>query len=343
MKIKPGDTVRFLNQSGGGIVTRVEDKLVYVNDEDGFEIPVMINEVVVIADASPKTAVSTPDAAQAAMVEEDEDDDYDYVADEGDDQDPKFYIAFRSGDKPGVESGNLRVSVVNDSNYFVYYTISYVRKDGELDLLFNGLIEPNTKMPLDTMGLMQLDDRQWKVQLLLFKKGRSYVSNEPVVEIFKIKAARFFKDNSFIENDFYNEKAVLIPIIKGDYEKMMEQLATQNLDKIAREKEAKPVRKSFARRDEPGILEVDLHIDELIDSTAGLSNGEILTIQMDRFKQVMLDNVKNKGRKLVFIHGVGSGVLKTELRKLLDRQYKKHQYQDASFAEYGYGATMVII
>jgi dsDNA-specific endonuclease/ATPase MutS2 len=64
---------------------------------------------------------------------------------------------------------------------------------------------------------------------------------------------------------------------------------------------------------------------------------------MDKFHQVMKENLKNKKRKIVFIHGVGNGTLKTELRKALDRKYKGHYYQDASFREYGYGATMVII
>jgi len=57
---------------------------------------------------------------------------------------------------------------------------------------------------------------------------------------------------------------------------------------------------------------------------------------------VMESNAKNKGRKIVFIHGVGNGVLKNEIRKQLERKYKVY-YQDASFREYGYGATMVII
>lgn len=56
----------------------------------------------------------------------------------------------------------------------------------------------------------------------------------------------------------------------------------------------------------------------------------------------MESNAKNKGRKIVFIHGVGNGVLKNEIRKQLERKYKVY-YQDASFREYGYGATMVII
>jgi len=58
---------------------------------------------------------------------------------------------------------------------------------------------------------------------------------------------------------------------------------------------------------------------------------------------VMEENLKNKGQKIVFIHGIGNGTLKHELRRQLNTRYKKHNFQDASFREYGFGATMVII
>ncbi len=341
MKVKAGDSVRFLNISGGGTVARVDGKLAFVEDEDGFEIPVLVNELVVINDA-PK-ASSGQNKVQEDEIEEEAEESYEFTEEEGGDDDPKFYLAFLSGEKSGVESGNLRVQLINDCNYFVNYTVSAIRKDKQMDLMFNGLVEPNTKIALDKMTVLQLDERQWRVELMFYKKGRSYTYIPPVSTDVKIKAARFFKENSFAENDYYHEKAVLMPIIKGEFEQKLAQLTQKDIDKVVKEKESKPVRKKYARRDEPGILEVDLHIDELIDSTSGLSKGEIITLQTDKFKQVMKDNAKFKGKKLVFIHGVGSGKLKTEIRKLLDRQYKQHVYQDASFKEYGYGATMVII
>ncbi len=338
MKIKAGDTVRFLNASGGGIVVRVDGKLAYVEDEDGFEIPVLTNECVVIRDEAP---LSNDNNTGEAIEEADEQ--YDFIEEVGDDSSPQFYVAFLQGDKSGQMSGNLRVQAVNDSNYFVFYTISNLRKDSSLDLFYQGTVEPNTKMALDTLGVMQLDDRQWQVNLIFFKKGKTYKNLAPVAEVLKIKAPRLLKDNAFADNDYYHEKAVLMPVIKGDLERKLEELSDKEINKAIREKEKQPARKMVKRRDDNQMLEVDLHIDELIDSIAGLSNGEIITIQLDKFKQVMDDNKSNKGRKIVFIHGVGNGKLKTEIRKMLERQYSKHVYQDASFREYGYGATLVII
>ncbi|WP_430810051.1 MULTISPECIES: DUF2027 domain-containing protein [unclassified Carboxylicivirga] len=337
MIVKAGDIVRFLNTSGGGVVVRTEGKLAYVEDQDGFEVPVLTNECVVIKDEKPAAG------GGEAVTEQEEPENYDFPEEVGDDTAPQVYLAFLHGDKPGQASGNLRAQMVNDSNFFVYYTISNLRKDGDLDLLYHGMVEPNTKVALDRLGVMQLDDRQWQVNLMLFKQNKSYKNMVPVSEVIKIKAARFLKENVFADNDYYHEKAVLLPVIKGELERKLEALSDREINKALREKEEVSVRKKTKRRDDNKMLEVDLHIDELIDTIAGLSKGEIITIQLDKFKQVMDDNKQNKGRKIVFIHGVGNGKLKTELRKLLDRQYKKHVYQDASFREYGYGATMVII
>lgn len=344
MKIKVGDTVRFLNISGGGKVTRLEGKLVYIEDQDGFEVPTLMNEVVVIESASNvKPAPETASVNSAKVTTEEVDDDYEYDEEDGDDANPRFFLAVLPGDKPGVDSGDVRLQVVNDSNYFAFYTIANKKKDQSVDLLYHGSVEPNTKEDLAKVPVFQLDDNQWEIQLVLYKTGRSYKCMQPVAESIKIKASRFYKDNAFVDNDYFHEKAVLIPVIKGEFERKLDELTDKEINKVVREKEKAPAKKKYARRNEPGILEVDLHIDELIDSTAGLSNTEILNVQTDKFHQVMAENEKNKGRKVVFIHGVGNGVLKTEIRKLLDRRYKKHVYQDASFKEYGYGATMVII
>ncbi|MFO8000219.1 MAG: DUF2027 domain-containing protein, partial [Marinilabilia sp.] len=46
--VQTGDKVRFLNDVGGGVVTRVEGKTIYVEDEIGFEVPMPVSEIVVV-------------------------------------------------------------------------------------------------------------------------------------------------------------------------------------------------------------------------------------------------------------------------------------------------------
>ena len=91
------------------------------------------------------------------------------------------------------------------------------------------------------------------------------------------------------------------------------------------------------------ILEVDLHINELLDNTHGLSNTDMLNYQLEKFHEVLAKYANKKGQKIVFIHGKGEGVLRKAIEKELKTRYKNYYYQDASFREYGFGATMVTI
>ena len=97
------------------------------------------------------------------------------------------------------------------------------------------------------------------------------------------------------------------------------------------------------RRSRNGILEIDLHAQELLDDTRGLSNSEILNYQLDRFREVMNQYRQKREQRIVFIHGKGDGVLRKALLDELRRKYPTCKAQDASFQEYGFGATLVTI
>lgn len=89
------------------------------------------------------------------------------------------------------------------------------------------------------------------------------------------------------------------------------------------------------------IMEVDLHIDKLIKSKRGMDNYDILSLQIDTAKRKIEYCIHKRISKIIFIHGVGEGVLKTELRYLLNRYPVK--YYDASYQKYGLGATEVYV
>lgn len=107
--------------------------------------------------------------------------------------------------------------------------------------------------------------------------------------------------------------------------------------------ERSPLIDSVPGRLRGDTIEVDLHINELVDSTAGLDNAAMLKIQIDTFRRVM-DAYRNaKGQKIVFIHGKGEGVLRHALLDELRLRYGKCESQDASFQQYGFGATMIVV
>lgn len=89
-------------------------------------------------------------------------------------------------------------------------------------------------------------------------------------------------------------------------------------------------------------MEVDLHIHNLVPSERGMSNYDMLTIQLDTAKRQLDFAISKRIQKVVFIHGVGEGVLKEELHYLFGR-YDNVKYYDADYQKYGLGATEVYI
>lgn len=121
--------------------------------------------------------------------------------------------------------------------------------------------------------------------------------------------------------------------------------SSQSLSSVLKEKEL-PKKRSFVKekksRKDEFVLEVDLHIEKLVPSKRGMSNYDILTLQLETAKRQLDFAIKNRMPKLVFIHGVGEGVLKADLDFLFGR-YDNISFQDANYQKYGLGATEVYI
>ena len=86
---------------------------------------------------------------------------------------------------------------------------------------------------------------------------------------------------------------------------------------------------------------IDLHIENLIDSHRGMGNAQILNIQMVHFRRFLNSSINKQHKKIVVIHGVGEGVLRNEIRKELDYYHVDLEYHDASYQEFGMGATEI--
>lgn len=99
-------------------------------------------------------------------------------------------------------------------------------------------------------------------------------------------------------------------------------------------------KKSVFKRDKNEvILEVDLHIEQLVPSTRNLDTFDILNYQLRHAKGKLEWAIAKRISKIIFIHGVGDGILKKELLGLLKRYPVR--FTNASFKKYGYGATEV--
>lgn len=380
--MKKGDKVRFLSEIGGGIVSGFQGKnIVLVEDEDGFEIPMAINDVVVIGEEDYSTAhvvsakasserkeVSDGKSIKAKIHEgqelieesQDDDDEIDYskvtfrkpVEERKGGNQLSAYLAFVPIDIKEVTQTRFECFFVNDSNYFMNY--SYLMAEGNSwTLRSHGEVEPNTKEFIEEFGREDLNELgHIAIQIIAYKKDKPFILKPAVNVEFRVDAVKFYKLHTFEENDFFEQPALLYTIIENDKvprplvidAKQLKAEMYSNGKDDADNKQKKTVAKPILKRvGDDDVVVVDLHADSLLDTTAGMSPVDILNYQMEKFRKTLADYAGKKGQRIVFIHGKGEGVLRRALINDLNYRFKQYSYQDASFREYGYGATQVTI
>jgi hypothetical protein len=88
---------------------------------------------------------------------------------------------------------------------------------------------------------------------------------------------------------------------------------------------------------------VDLHIDKLVDFWEQMSSAEIIELQMSTFEK-HLDLAKlHQMQSIIFIHGIGEGILKNELHERLRHKKYVKSFVNQYHHLYGYGATEVYL
>lgn len=355
--LKIGDTVRFLNAVGGGKIVKIDTaaKLVYVEDEDGFEIPVLPQECVVVnnikhnnfpnreaetekqTDIRPSAKANPPEETPAYIQETP-------VHETKDGDIPKTFLAFVPENIKTLQTTNYECVLVNDSNYYLAYNLVSIQ-DGKFHSLAAGWLEPNMQDVLADVAKTELNTwENLRMQVIFFKKNKAYPSQAVLDLDLKLDLVKFYKLHCFTESDYFDEPAMLIDLQSRRNDMRMEQISGAEIREAMIQKE-QPIRKKHPQPKPASnnMLEVDLHINQLLDTTAGMSNADILAYQMDVFHKTLAENARFKGKKIVFIHGKGEGVLRKEIEQALKKRYPHYTFQDASFKEYGFGATMVTI
>ncbi len=378
MNFKIGEKVRYLNEVGGGVVTRIiDDKTIEIENEYGFNVPVAKKELIKISEEETKEEDANIEINEAEKKQDPltsseqekmesyvtsnsynyaERDQWDYIEENDketnteaiiDDNKTNIYIAFVPESNKDIGDSDLKIFLINDSNYQILYNVS-IEQENEFINVDSGELEENIKTFISSYKIEDISKISNILVQIIFYKKTYFSPKPPINEIVKIKPTKFFKDNSFIENDYFDNNAILIPVYsEKEFIDNIEKLTKHDIKKIIEEKrDIKPDTNSkhkIKKIDKKQIVEVDLHINNLIDNHKGLSNGEIINIQLNHFKKNLENAIANKVEKIVFIHGVGNGTLKFEIHKILEESYPFIPYQDASFKEYGYGATMILI
>lgn len=357
MKCGIGDKVRFLNDVGGGTVTRIIDKrTVAVQTDDGFEIPALDSELVLIGQgdeqlksiipdketSGTKTVSKKPVSAASADIKKRSEPVIVSLKEEVDPQGNSIglYLAFIPENPSKIGVGNKSLYIINDSDYRVFYSLS-MWNSGNVTPLKSGVLIPDSKELVKVYGNNELNNQFVINFQAIFFKNTQYVVQQPEYSDITINPIKLCKDSSFIENDFFDQNAYIISIADSKQEQLLKQLTDDSISNSIKQKDtdSKPKPQKEVKFD---TEEVDLHIEELVDNHQNLSSGEIIQLQIARFETALEGGIRsNSTKKMVFIHGLGNGKLKFEIKKILDTKYSKLKYQDASFKEYGYGATLV--
>lgn len=372
-KMKIGDKVRFLNQTGGGIVVGFGKKgWVTVEDEEGFEIPIPERECVVVEEnavASEKKNIQTKDGEKLNIA-----------------------LAYT---KSGM---GFLCSLANECNYslLVTYSVQMPQNNPQgpaaYSTLFAGEILPYERKEMFKFGREELSNfsKRVLVRAIPFKRGTGLnkitpAALKPTIEKdFILDPMNLLKDGMYKENDYTPDKSYIIPLVNenlkelplmqnNEDEKIRQALKEKfqgeaasstggtgnNLSgkkenstkafingrwvEMPKAKKKEVEEKALIKTSSSGILEVDLHASALLETTAGMDNTAILKYQIEKFNEAMKAVARRKGQKIVFIHGKGDGVLRKAILTELKTKYPACKWQDASFKEYGYGATMVTV
>ncbi len=378
---KIGDTVRYLNAVGGGIITRIEGKVAFV-DEDGFETPVMLKDIVVVLPAGHQKKPGGP----RLMFDQQAFDNGRKPAPQPEQVKSKdvtpapapqpveltahgdrlsLALAFEPVDIKRLSETSFNAILVNDSNYTLYFSVSRRGDDDHMwTLVESGELAPNELLDIDRLSLDKLPGySRIMIQGIALRKDVPFEMKSPFSFVRRLDLTKFHKLHCFRPGIYFDNPVIEIQLIDKDKIKG-ETPAQEDLKRLTEmyastgpaPKEADRMNKGkkhskggFNPDDRLNphkllpLIEVDLHIGELTDSTVGMEPKDMLMLQLDTVSKVMKDNCKRIGQKIVLIHGKGDGVLRKAVWDKLKKEYPKAELQDASFREYGFGATLVTI
>lgn len=318
MSFNKGDKVKFLDEKCEGIIVSVSAGYAQVITSDGFEVSYPLSKLV----HSRMGHERAPDVLQKKEVPE------------------GIYLLFIPEDEAKLFECALGVYLVNHTGYDIYFSFSY-KYHSEFISMQSGGVGQGAVVELDTIQRAELDQYSTiKVDLIFFRK-LPYKPIEPVSKVVKLKTIKFYKESAYAFSPLVERKAHAETITSFHEQPIqVEKVNVAELAKFLKEKKDKGPK--FSKPHTLLEREVDLHLEEILDDERSMNNSEKLEYQLNYFRSELEDAISSNVRRIVFIHGIGNGRLKSEIRNILDT-YANVSYYDASYRLYGFGATEVVI
>ena len=345
-----GDQVMFLNEKGGGIITKITaDGIVYVAVSDGFEIPYAAGDLLKSGSGSQTEGPLDGNYQQAENPDQ-----YPLynIPNKQDQLKHGLYLAFQPENQEQPLQEGIMLYLINHTGHQLLFSI-FLNKSGSYHGYEYGYIDSESMLFLTKLKRNETED--WTnglIQGLFFSEGKMEVL-QPVHATIAFRPVSLFNHNSFVYEGLIRKKAMILELTTA--EKQARSLFNDNITeeqiRLLQEKihhghhasERKNRTESFLEKHkvDDQIAEVDLHIGELATDVSRLSNVQIIGLQMDYMKKCFEQAAVERLKKIIFIHGVGNGTLKNEILRYL-RQAPDIEFYDASYARYGMGATEVL-
>lgn len=352
MKFKTGDKVKFLNEKGGGMVSRViSASLVYVATEDGFEIPVSSGDIILMDQESKAAKMFAEDYRVEEPVLRDGGETAGNIKEmqagkirAGAEESPGFFLAFVPADQQWFITGDLELRLINHTRYDILYNLLLENDDGSYSGHDYGSVEAGHSAIIEQIGRDELAGwNNGMLQIMIHTEDGAYM---PVQSTFHIKAGKFSSEGSYRESGLISEKAIMYKLaFLRECQKVTGKEQITAADPRPLETKAVEHHKETLigkHRTGPGEAVVDLHIGEITGNIAGMSSHDMFRMQIGYFVKALDSAIENNFRKLTFIHGIGNGVLKNAIIEKL-KEYEGLENRSARLADYGQGAIDVVI
>lgn len=323
-KFSVGDKVSFKNEPQTGIITGFRKKDMVMVEVDGFEIPVHASELILIEKAPTPEIPSVLPGTETAVKKENK---FSWLQ-----QDALFLLA-APAEKLQVFTGPVNYWLVNHTSLHALFTVSFL-KDEEYITLAKGTVNAGE-------------------DILLFRKTREELSEWKKMNVQLI----YFSENLFeLKRPQSHDTSVLMPDLKEEttgaeglfnYAKVM-MLADFSEKEIALEKLKEHFRSGTyfgkIKQHQHAVLKnediIDLHIEKITDDFQSLDAASILRMQLEVFRRELDHAIRHHYYRIIFIHGIGEGVLRQALMDEL-KFYPGLSAKPASFQKFSHGAIEI--
>ena len=364
MRYKIGDRVKFLTESGQGVVRSIiGPQTVSVETEDGFEIPTLTNDLVLIEANTPAEKLFVNDmklqgddeGVEDAPVLEKENvltqvsDDINnsrLIVYPSDRQPEKFHISvvFAPKNQQMPIVGDLDIYIMNFTSNDVLFSM-HSAGEKEFSLLSSGKIEAFSKFYVTTITREEIEAYSTAQIQVLILQHQSTELRAPISSDMNIKGSRFYKESAYKDDTILHQKALIYKLLDFRNIPVLSKLSKGASDDELHQTKARIYEKNdeiLKHKKNNNEAVVDMHIWELVDDHSRMTNSEMLNIQLAYFEKCLQSAIDNHITKVVFIHGVGTGKLKQEITAIMDER-DFLSYKPANMSEYGVGATQVDI